>query len=265
MIAVFRIAPLRTIHLGLCQFGLNSQNRVGHLGGFFDYTRRRCRRTRWSLCQRIRFADVFHQCLTDAFGLLVIFQVIIAVRHGQAALIEVRDHLIGIVQIRHGIKRKQRTCPDHVGAGDLVDQSLFVVDGPDAIQLRLQRVDASAVHRLLVHACAIEIADLLIDGVAPRSAGCGFLENSPHYVHVSLVQLYETHPLRLIRRNLGVLDPVAARVLVEIHARIDALVDGVKTEPGRRFSGRGRLREAECTKQHQDRDQTETAHRGMSP
>src|ERR1700723_536220 len=68
---------------------------------------------------------------------------------------------------------------------------------------------------------------------------CGLFQNASLNVLVALVKLDEAYPLRLVGRNFRILDPVAAGVLIEIHARIDALVDVIEAEAGRRLSGSG--------------------------
>src|SRR5580658_3821762 len=71
------------------------------------------------------------------------------------------------------------------------------------------------------------------------TAGCGFLQNAALNILVALVELDEACPLRLVGRDLRILDPVAAGILIEIHARIDALVDVVEAKAGRRLGGSG--------------------------
>ena len=54
-------------------------------------------------------------------------------------------------------------------------------------------------------------------------------------VKIALMQFDETHPLRLVGRNLRILDPVAAGVLVKVPTGIDGLVDGIYAEAGSRL------------------------------
>ena len=51
-----------------------------------------------------------------------------------------------------------------------------------------------------------------------------------HGVLVALIQLVKADPRGLVSRNLRVLDPIAARVLIEIRAGIDSLIDIVDAE-----------------------------------
>ena len=123
--------------------------------------------------------------------------------------------------------------------GQLVDERALVLHRGDAAEFGLQRTEALGFHRLLVHARAVEVANFLVDRIAPCTAGCGFLQNAALNILVALVELDEAYPLRLIGRDLGILDPVAAGILIEIHARIDALVDVVEAKAGRRLGGSG--------------------------
>ena len=121
---------------------------------------------------------------------------------------------------------------------DGIDQRAFVLRGRNARQFRLQRVDPFGVRRLLVHARPVEVADLLLDGRTVCPPGRRLLQDVVQHVFIPLIQLDEAHPLRLVRRNLGVLQPVAAGELIEIHAGIDRLVDLVDAETRLGLSGR---------------------------
>lgn len=117
------------------------------------------------------------------------------------------------------------------------------------------------VHGFLVHAGTVEISDFLIDRVAARAAGGSLLQNLMLDVAIVLANLHEAAPPRLVSRNLGALDPVAAGVLIEIDAGINALVDRVETEARRGFSGGRCLREANDTYEKQkERPEPEQSH-----
>src|SRR5208283_1102435 len=51
-------------------------------------------------------------------------------------------------------------------------------------------------------------------------------------ITIALVKCVESPPLRLVRRNGIVLHPVSTRVLIEVHAGINALIDGIDVEDG---------------------------------
>src|SRR5271168_2576899 len=134
---------------------------------------------------------------------------------------------------------------------NLLDQRTLVSHRRDAVELRLKRGNAVCVHRLLVHAGAVEIPDFLIDRIAARAASRRFLENVVLDAAIALADFAEAAPSRLVSRNLGALNPVPAGVLIKIHAGINALVDGIETGTISRLgggTGRGRcLSEAEDT------------------
>ncbi len=78
-------------------------------------------------------------------------------------------------------------------------------------------------------------------------------------IKIALVQFHETSPLRLIRRNLRILDPVAASVLVKVHTGVDCFVDSIRAEPRSWPGGWRSLREASESREHNQK-QKETGH-----
>src|ERR1019366_9036101 len=115
--------------------------------------------------------------------------------------------------------------------GDLRNELLLRLDGCDALHLGLQRRGPLFLDRALVHARSIVVANYLLDGAVLSGRLC-LVEQVAQNVEIVLVQLIETSPSCLARRNGIVLYPVSARVLVEIHAGIDSLVDGRQVEVG---------------------------------
>src|ERR1039458_6484035 len=83
--------------------------------------------------------------------------------------------------------------------------------------------------RALVHARRVIVANFLLDGAMLPGRLC-LVDEIAQNVEIVLVQFIETAPSCLVRRNWIVLHPVAARVLVEIHAGFDGLVDGRQIE-----------------------------------
>ena len=122
---------------------------------------------------------------------------------------------------------------------DFFDQCGLVLRLSNAIELRFHRGDAFGVDRFLVHTGSVEVADLLVDGIAAGATGFGFFEDAAIDVFVALIEFDKADPLSLVGRNLGILDPVAAGVLVEIDAGVGGLVDVVEAEAGRRLGGGG--------------------------
>src|SRR5271165_154250 len=121
---------------------------------------------------------------------------------------------------------------------DLRDQFLLGLDSRYALHFGLQRRDALFLDGRLVHTGRIIVADLDFDGaVVPRSLS--LLEDVAQSVQVVLVQCVEAAPPRLVGWNGIVLHPVAAGVLIEIHAGIRGFIHGCYIETGDLFGGLG--------------------------
>ena len=82
----------------------------------------------------------------------VVFNVVIAVRQGEAALVNVGDHHIRVVQVRLAVKIKQWIRADHVYTRNRINEALLVLYGSDAVQFGLERFQSFGINRLLVHA-----------------------------------------------------------------------------------------------------------------
>jgi hypothetical protein len=65
------------------------------------------------------------------------FEVVIAVGQRQAALIDVGDDLIGVVQVRGRVKIEQRVGPDEVHPGQRVNQRDLVLGLCNPVEFRL--------------------------------------------------------------------------------------------------------------------------------
>ena len=255
VIAVLRIAALGAVHRVHRQHGLDHQNGLRRVG----------RLLRGLPGQRKQLGRVIHEMLPHRRFIGVFFDVVVAVGQRQAPLVDVGDNLVGIVQVGCGIEIKQRIRPDQVQVRDLVHQRALVLHGGDAVELRLQRCNAFCVRRLLIHAGTVEVADSLIDGIAASATGCRLLQNAVLDVEVAFAEFHETYPGRLIGRNLGVLDPVAAGVLIEIHAGIDGFVDGIEAETRSGPGGSGLGEAANSHEKQQGQKETGHAHMRLSP
>src|SRR5579862_6823889 len=79
------------------------------------------------------------------------------------------------------------------------------------------------------------------------------------------MQFGKASPLRLVGRNLGILDPVAAGILVKIDAGVNVLIDVVDTESRAGLGGRVRLRKAyRSHEQQKAQHDREPAHKKFS-
>ena len=86
-----------------------------------------------------------------------------------------------------------------------------------------------------VHAGGIGIADFLIERAALLAYDGGALQHVEQDLFVVVAQFGEAAPARAVGRQRVVGDPVAAGVLVEIHARVDGLVHGGRIQAGGGF------------------------------
>jgi hypothetical protein len=86
--------------------------------------------------------------------------------------------------------------------------------------------------RRLVEARGVVVADLAAALGFRALARSGFLEDRRQHRADVLVELAEAPPGRLVRRDRVGLQPRAARVLVEIDARLDASIDRRRVEHG---------------------------------
>src|SRR6266478_8438973 len=152
--------------------------------------------------------------------------------------------------------------------GNCIDECRLVLDGGDAIQFRFERFAALGVSGFLVHAGTVEIADFLGNRVPRRGSNRSLIQDVAHGVLVALVQFVKADPRGLVSGNLRVLDPVAARVLIEISAGIDSLIYIVDAETLRRLSLGGssgcRLSSAEGERKQNESDNLKRTHRDLS-
>jgi hypothetical protein len=234
VVSLLGIAALGAVHGGFGQSCFDAQHALGGLRRLLGRLAR----------QRKHLRHVVGVVLADIGHVRVVFDVVIAVRQGEAALVDVGDHVVGIVQVGVGIEVEQRARSVHVHLRDLVDQRAFVFDCGHAIQFRLERSHSLLVDRLLVHAGAVEVANLLIDAVTAGTASGSFLQNAALDTEIAFVEFGKALPRRPVGGNFRVLHPVAASVLIEVHARVGALIDVVDAEAGGRFRRRRGLSKA---------------------
>src|SRR3954471_24496594 len=114
-------------------------------------------------------------------------------------------------------------------ASQRLHQCWLVARGSHPIQFGLERSEALRVGGLLVAARAIKISDFLADRIA-LAFSRGLLQDVPFCDQVPLVKFDKADPLRLVRRNLRCLQPIATGILVEINAGIDSLINVVDAE-----------------------------------
>src|SRR5262249_26240474 len=92
-----------------------------------------------------------------------------------------------------------------------------VLDVVDPVELRRDPFDAELLDLGLVHAGAVEVAELLLVRAGLRGlVRRELLEDPPKGVLIVLAQLFEGAPPRAVRRNRILLEPSSVGVLVEV-------------------------------------------------
>src|SRR5262249_43373430 len=122
---------------------------------------------------------------------------------------------------------------------DDIDQLLLTLRSGNTIELRLYWRNPLRLHRALIHAGAVVIANLLLNGVASGTTLLRLFQDVSQHRQVLLLNLGKAVPLGAVGRNFFRLQPVPASVLIEIGTGIDRLVYVVDAEPGRRLGLRG--------------------------
>src|SRR5208337_746910 len=134
------------------------------------------------------------------FRLDVVLDVVVAIGHGQATLIEVGNNLLGIVRVlrRTGGKKKGTVVGipvvNQLQARDERRQFFRRLDLGNRIEFGLNGCAAAFFHGGFVHAGGVEVTNLLGDGIA-LLAGLGRLfEHAAEKGQVVLVELGVDRP-----------------------------------------------------------------------
>ncbi len=210
MIAFGGIAPLGAVHRRLRQLGFDLQNGFRLSGSGFGLVAE----------QFEHLLNVRDVALTRLHRLGIALQVVIAIRQPQPALIDIGDHLRGIVQIGRRPESKQSAHALRMQIRNRADQILPRLDRSDPLHLRLDRLRAQRVDVGLVHAGGIVVANLLHHRVAFGTGHRGLFEDGMQDVVVALLQFIEASPARLVSGDGILRHPSAACVLVKVDTRI---------------------------------------------
>ncbi len=117
---------------------------------------------------RLRFAEQ-RQHLRDMIDILVAqllrsivrFRVVIAVRHAESALNNIRNHHGAVLVVLPGAEPEECANPERVQMRDFFEHIIAIFHRVDALELVVQRFGAHGFNRFLVHAAAVIITDLL--------------------------------------------------------------------------------------------------------
>ncbi len=172
-------------------------------------------------------------------GLVVVFEIVVAIRQTKTALIECADHLLGVFRVLSGAEVKQRVDILAMKNDDFAQQLLFGLQSGDGVEVSFDRRDAALFDSGGIHAGREEIADLARHGVALRVVGRRLFEDVVERLAVPLGELVEAAPGRLVGWDRILCEPGSAGVLVEVDARVGFAVEGVDVETGGRFRLRG--------------------------
>ena len=178
-----------------------------------------------------RPADVGEVLLPQGGRLFIRLGVVVAVRKPEASLQGRGDHLRGVLAILLGAELKEHVGAHRLQAEDLRAQSREIGNRGDLRQLRLDRRKALRFDGRLVHAGAVEVAELaLLRARRRRFIRRQDLEDLVQIVLVALPQLVEGAPPRPVRRDGIPGQPSPVAVQVEVGAGLDRRVHGGHVE-----------------------------------
>ncbi len=191
---VVRIATFHPRERGLGHGRFHSHDRISVLFGH----------GRGVANQLENLLQVLQITFTRFLRLGVILDVVVAIGHTQAALIDVGDHLLGVVRVlrraggeQHGtvvgIPEISEVQPRHLG-GEILRR----LDLGNGVELRLNGRYATFFYGAFVHAGGVEVANLLGHGVALGSIwliglGC-FFQHAAEEGEVVLIELAVDRP-----------------------------------------------------------------------
>jgi len=175
--------------------------------------------------------------LADRLGARVILEVIVAVGQAQPALVRLRDLAGRILEILVGLEAEEGAHSHALQVGHFARQLRLALQRGDARQLQPDGLGSLGLHPLLVHAGGVEVAHLLVDGVALGVVRRGLLQDLVQHRAVVFRQQAEGAPHHLVGGDGIVLDPLAAGVPVEVHTGVHALVHRIGVEAGQGLGG----------------------------
>ena len=193
--------------------------------------------------EREHFRDVLRVLRAELLGLVVGLRVVVAVGQTQTPLGGSRDHFARVLAVLLRAETEERADSVGLQARQLHPQIGEVLNLLDARQFRRERLRAGGFDRRFIHAARVEVADFLL-----LRAGRGLLrgepfQDLPHRHAVSLGQLGEGAPVRVLGRDRIPLQPASVRELVIILASPGRRVHIRRIEPvGSRGGGCRRSR-----------------------
>ena len=161
---------------------------------------------------------------------LVVLQVIVAVGHSEAGLIQVDGIGLGVLIVRFDVERIDAAGRETWGGHDPGDVG-FGLEARDVLQILFGRLQPVLLDLSLVGEGIVEIAQLLLLG-RQILVGLGF-ERSDDRLHGVLAldrEIEERAGLRAVGGDFRRLEPLAVHIVEEVVARLDAWIDRGKVD-----------------------------------
>ena len=226
-----RVAQLGARPVALGEGGLEREHRLGVGGGLRG----------WHPGRRELLLDVGREVLADGGALLVRVRVVVPVRQREPGLRDDADHLRRVLGVLLRADVEEREGALGVQAAQGRGQALRILRRIELRPRLAQLGEAGLLDRALVHAGTVEVGDSLpVAVLGVDLAGCGRLQEAAELHLVLLAHDVEgARPARLVGGDLGRLEPAAAGVAVEVHARVHRRVHdgGIDAGRGSRRSG----------------------------
>ena len=179
--------------------------------------------------------DMLNVLGPDLPGLVVVFEVVLAIRQAKSALPDVNHVVVRILEIGHLAKAERSVHVAALGLGEVHGEVVIVGDRGDAIELRLQRRDTPGVPRFPIEEGLVHVADFLFVGALLEITRRRLFDDGLDGFLRLIAQRIEDAVASFVRRNLGAVDPGAIHVGEEVVTRLDALVHPGKVEAGNQF------------------------------
>ena len=225
-IAAFYVIHLRLGHRG---FQVNHGAGVG-CGLSFRFA-----------CQHEHLLNVSSIFRKQLLRLVIVFQVVVAIRKTQPALIDLRDDFGSVViillageteegRIRLIVRLRPRAREEMMKAHDLQRDFFLGLQRRDALQFRLHRLQSGGLNAAFVHARRPVIANLLRNGGAARIVFAGGFQSFAQQTFIPQLQPAARAPIDLVGRNRIRSQPFVASIFIKIVAWIQRLVGEVGIE-----------------------------------
>ena len=178
VVNLLRIAPAGLVQRALGQAGFNVHHRLGFGRGFLR-----------SVPQQLEhLLYVRNVLLAEFHGLGIVLEVVVAIGQTQPALIHFADDLAGILEVRTRAEAEHdvRTFP--VQASSFLGQIGLRFHPRDALEVAVEWLRPGLLHRRLVHAGGVVVADLLLVAAAPGLVLRRLFQDRAHHVLAALLQ-----------------------------------------------------------------------------